>query len=469
MADLEINFGIGKYRILIPLEELQNKNYIINKKETLFQLHYVLRQWLIENEQSNPKNYEKLIQSRKNQDKLQLKESLCTFNIDILKNLPKFLRNDPEINIDEVLKTNAPSQIAHWAKAQKNYFDVNGLNEMKKMMLYTCDYNSNLKQWNMEFNNMVKDYGTVVEHNRIFSMRISQDSKYLFLGAGCGILNIVNLLEVNKTRMHNLQNLDTYKNKEKTVEDYIIRMDTSHAGSIEAIVDTKDQKLFTADSKGVLIEWSINLKSKGNIQFDEKTEKDSFFLKKEKNYGKVLSGSIYSMALSNDNLFLILTDNYGSIRQYSINLGKFDKEYPIAHEKGIVATAITCDDAFLYTADSDGIIKKWSTKDRKLITNLEICNDKVNCMIVKKKNECLFVGGHFCTLKLFSIENDQLVLEIKVLNDINSILSLSSGLSPDSLLVGFDNGQLVNWSLSRKQITRDMGKITEGPLAFLQF
>ena len=64
-------------------------------------------------------------------------------------------------------------------------------------------------------------------------------------------------------------------------------------------------KLFTADNKGFLIEWNLNILNKDNTQVNEKDPKNLNILIKEKNWGKVLGGSIYSMALSNNNEFLI--------------------------------------------------------------------------------------------------------------------------------------------------------------------
>ena len=86
---LEVNFGLDQFRFDVPLTEVEPGKFLLKTHSSHFHLQYILKEWCLYNPRMKSKEYEALVSGRASLAEQELQTSLCTFNIEILRNLEK--------------------------------------------------------------------------------------------------------------------------------------------------------------------------------------------------------------------------------------------------------------------------------------------------------------------------------------------------------------------------------------------
>lgn len=122
-----------------------------------------------------------------------------------------------------------------------------------------------------------------------------------------------------------------------------------HPQCVDSMVFTSDgQWMFSGDSGGYL------------KQFDNKKKV------LEKNYQCVTS-EVSAMAISNNDEYVFVSNDLGSMKQFSVSDKRCIASWDNLHEMAINALAISENDTKLWTAGTGGVLKCWSFESQELV------------------------------------------------------------------------------------------------------
>ena len=201
-------------------------------------------------------------------------------------------------------------------------------------------------------------------------------------------------------------------------------------------ITTYNNSLFTSCMKGVLKEFDVLT---DDLIYD---------------YGKVCCERISGIYCSNK--IMIIADYSGSVKQICLSYKNVVKEYKKLHEYKIVTTAGYKD--YFFTGDEYCIIKKICMSQRKVQA---VYDDFLNHEIKKIQiNDKFFIAndnfGDFC------IVNYTTEIKWKKYQDIPVKSVYIFEVCQDNLFIGEVSGNLKQYSLSKKTLTKRWGFVCHG-------
>lgn len=201
--------------------------------------------------------------------------------------------------------------------------------------IFTGDSEGYFSQWRSDNLECVKQYDQIGQ-GCIWTMDVTHDKKFIFLGDDCG-----NMYQ------YNIKDQMLYKKYPK-----------AHDFALYVICIAKGKKysdnLFTVGKKGYLKQWSIQ---NGEII---------------KSYGKIHERAVFSMVSSHDGAFIYAAGQYGFLKQFSVEKKTLVREFDRIHEHAIYAMVLAYDNRTLFTTDSKGTLREFNVMSGKLVKDHKI-------------------------------------------------------------------------------------------------
>ena len=211
-----------------------------------------------------------------------------------------------------------------------------------------------------------------------------------------------------------------------------------HTIFIYSIATTNDNRyLFTSDQHGFLKQWDL--------------KKNELV----KNYKRIHSGAIFSITITNNNQYLFTSGGCGELQQWDIERQKLLKDYGKIHRNsGIYAMTTTDDNKYLFTSSNKGELKQWDIEERRLLKDYTKKNVSIIfwSMVATKDSQNLFTAYHFGYLCQWNIKNQKLMKDYGKVHSF-SITSMMITNDNQYLLTSTKKGELKQWLIKIKKIT----------------
>ena len=181
------------------------------------------------------------------------------------------------------------------------------------------------------------------------------------------------------------------------------------------------------------------------------------------NYGGIMDGEIWSMAETNDNKYLFLSDNGGCLKQVEVKKQKIVKDFGKIH--GCIGSiAITSDDKFLFTSgeENNGHIKKFLVIGGQMMKDQGVIfkNGGVWAINVTFDNKYLFAGSEVGNLKQISLEIGTVIHDYGEIHG-DSIRCLETSRDSQWLFTGSDDKHVKRISVWNREVVKDFGKVCD--------
>ena len=198
-----------------------------------------------------------------------------------------------------------------------------------------------------------------------------------------------------------------------------------------------------------------------------------------KDWGKLHSDKILSMAVTSDNLAFYTGGfdkclkkwSFENLENYNEQIGESELQdlllfdFGKVHKMSINFMVLTENNKYLFTVGTEKTLKKWCVNQNLLLKDFKKIHDKkVNSLISCSNSKYLFSGSDDMSIKQWNIESNVLIRVIANAHDeaIRKIV-----ISPDDrflVSIGDDNS-LKQWSVDEFKLQKDYGDASSNPIA----
>lgn len=311
--------------------------------------------------------------------------------------------------------------------------------------------NKCLQQYSIAKQKVIHDYGEQISINTYFSKLCTSataNNKYQFVIDDKGF--------VSQWDIRDQKLLKEYTNHELNVQSPYTKISTSDS-----------RFLFLSSFGGKLVQLNIE---------ERKVEKD---------YGKIHSNTIRSMAVTYDNIYQFTSDASGNVKQWEIAKQTLIQDYGQVHSS-IHSIVVSIDSQYLFTSDNSGYLKQWDiskqTEERqgtlnqlelKLLKNYGQVHQKglIRALFVTNDNRHQFFSGFRGYLIQWDLQKKKIIKNYGEVHDamVSAIMSTRDG---KYLLTNDDNGSLKMWDIKLQKLVRKFSKIDDvgiGSIATVSF
>ncbi len=303
--------------------------------------------------------------------------------------------------------------------------------------IVSCSNDKSVKIWKRESGKLIKVLEGHID--RVRSVAISQDAKYIVSGSYDKTVKIWDRV-TGKI-------LKTLKGHTSTVFSVSISQDAKYivSGSYDKTVkiwERKSGKLLKtlkADTNLILIsEDSQYILSSSLVRhavsiWERESGKYLITL-----YSRIDSDVINSIAISNDNKYIVTGLSDGRIKIWGRESGKLLKTLE-GHTKYVTSVTISQDAKTIVSIAGDGSIKTWEIKSGKLLKTLEGHTDSVSSVAISKDGKTIVSGSGDGSVKIWDI-NKKSALKTLIAGQRGTWLSLDH---EKSLFYRGDDGTLL--------------------------
>jgi len=164
--------------------------------------------------------------------------------------------------------------------------------------------------------------------------------------------------------------------------------------------------------------------------------------------------AIWTMKTTPDNKSLFVSNEYGHLKQFSVEDGSLVKDYGIVHSDSLSSLDITADGQWLFTSSISGEFKKWSVAEQKLVKDFGVIYPKDNNWIFaitsSPDSKNVFVSSSNWTLGVmseWSVDQEKMTRDFGTVFPTHSFRSLVVTKDGKHVFAASDQGTLKEFSV----------------------
>ncbi|OMJ68058.1 hypothetical protein SteCoe_34602 [Stentor coeruleus] len=193
--------------------------------------------------------------------------------------------------------------------------------------------------------------------------------------------------------------------------------------------------------EGILIKNSKIIKTYGE------PPNESLLSSKYNLYIQSHTDTISSLAISNNNQFLVSGSSDKTVRLWNILEKKQIFIYK-GHTGIVTSVAISNNNEFIISGSIDTTLRVWNFYEKKSKAILKGHSSEVLCITITNDNKTLISGSLDMTIKIWNLTTKILILTLS--GHFNRVNSLSLSKDNQTLVSGFKDSSILVWSLSKR-------------------